>query len=537
MKTGIFVGGKFVDTGSKIVSISPSTEEPISEVSIAEGKFIEEALNYAWESRKKKVEKSKFIKLKEILTEHVEEISELIAIEQGKPIAEAITAEIYPSLSAIDFLLEKGEQILEAREMVPHEPLFKNRESRLFLEPYGILFLISPSNYPFVIPFINIIMAVYTGMPVIFRPSKLTPLIGLKIGELFQEAGFPEHVLQILITEHDDVERILRDRRVSTVIFTGSVSVGRRIAQIAGESLKKPILELGGNDVMLVLEDANIQRAAAGAVWGAFMNAGQTCASIERILVHKNLKEKLVSLMKEKMSMLKVGNPLEADTDLGPLVSKQQKEKVMKHMKEAEKRGAMKIVSQTPIPEKGYFLAPHIFLDVPVNTKIWEEETFGPVVAIKEFENEEEAIELANSSNYALTSSIWTENKKRAWEIAQKLEVGTVTINDHISSFVEPSAPWGGFKWSGIGRVHGEAGLREFLQIKYVMGDFSKRKTLFWWFNYSKKKVEILNATLKFIYGRGKLKAGLKLLPHIPRLAKELGIFNLFSTIGKLFGI
>lgn len=537
MKTGNFVNGKFVDSPNKIISISPSTEEPISEVSVAEGNLIEEALEAAWKGRRKREPRSKFERLREILSDRAEEIAKLIAIEQGKPVVEALATEIYPSLSAIDFLLDKGDSFLEPEEIVPHDPMFRGRNAYLVYQNLGIAMVISPWNYPFGIPFLDIIQLIYAGIPVVFRPSTSTPLIGLAIGELFHDAGFSPCSLQVLIIPHREAEQILRDRRISHVLFTGSVAVGRKIGQIAGEGLKKAVLELGGKDTMIVLEDADIERAAAGVAWAGFMNAGQTCASVERVLVHKKIGEKFLNLLKEKVEKIVIGDPLNPETEMGPLISEAQRVNIMEQLKEAEKMGAEKILGDgIPFP-KGFYLSPHIYRNVPENTKLWREETFGPVVVIREFENEEEAISIANDTNYGLTASVWTRNRKRARKIAEALETGVVSINDHETAFAEPSAPWGGVKWSGIGRTHGEIGFKEALQPKYIMEDYSRRKKLLWWFKYSSDSFELMLIASRFLYGRKKLKNMWKLIPYLPRLIREIGISGIIASFEKFLGI
>lgn len=537
MKTGNFVNGKFVDSPNKIITVSPSTEEPISEVSVAEAELIEEALRAAWEGRRKRESRDKFEKLKEILADRAEEMARLIAIEQGKPIVEALATEIYPSLSAIDFLLERGDSFLEPTEIVPHDPMLRGRSARLMYQNFGVALVISPWNYPFGIPFLNIIQLVYAGVPVIFRPSTSTPLVGLAIGELFCDAGFSPETLQVLIVSHREAEQILRDRRVSYVLFTGSVSVGRKIGQVAGEGLKKAVLELGGKDVMIILDDADIERAVEGATWAGFMNAGQTCASVERVLVHKKIEKKFIELLREKVSRIKMGDPLEPETEMGPLISEAQRINVLEQLKEAEKMGGEKVFgSETSFP-RGFYLGPHIYRNVPEEAKLWRDETFGPVVVVRGFKSEEEAIAIANDSNYGLTASVWTRSRRRARKIAELLEVGVVTINDHEVSFAEPSAPWGGIKWSGIGRTHGEIGFKEGLQPKYIMEDFSRRKKLLWWFGYSSDTFDLLLAASRFIYGKKSLKNMIKLIPHFPRLIREAGLSEIVASIGKFFGI
>ena len=529
---GVYFAGNFHKTEKTIKTISPFTGEIIDEVSLAGEGEIEMALQAAWEGVGKEVPRKLFSRLREVLSLRAEEIAELIAREQGKPVTEALAAEIYPSLSYIAFLEEKGEEFIRDKDVLPEEPMFSGRRGRLIMKPTGITLVISPWNYPFAIPFLDIVASIFASSPVIFRPSSLTPLVGLKIAELFQEAGFPPFSLQVLITTHGDAERIIRDPRVSIVKFTGSQEVGRKIGAIAGEELKRAVLELGGKDAMVVFEDANLERAVNGALWAGFMNAGQTCASVERLIIHHEIAPSFLEALKNKVKKLRVGDPLNDEVDMGPMVSENQRKKVLSVL-----RGGEILEGGKPIEGKGFFMEPTIVYDPPEDSLLWQEEVFGPVISIKTFKTEEEALRLANNNKYGLTASVWTEDRERARRVSEKLEAGVVTINDHLSSYAEPSAPWGGVKGSGLGRTHGSFALHEVLQPKYIMEDFSRRKKLLWWFPYGKRSRRIMLLAARMLYGKGKLKALLELFPYLGRLLKEVGLSSLVSSLGRLAGL
>ncbi len=529
---GIYLAGNFHKTEKAIKTISPSNGEIIDEVSLAGEGEIERALGAAWEGIGKEIPRRLFFRLREVLSRRAEEVAQLIAMEQGKPVTEALAAEIYPSLSYIAFLEEKGEEFIRDKDMPPEEPMFSGRRGRLIMEPTGITLVISPWNYPFAIPFLDIVASIFASSPVLFRPSSMTPLVGLKIAELFQEAGFPPFSLQVLITTHGDAERILREPRVSTVKFTGSFEVGRKIGAIAGEELKKATLELGGKDAMVVFEDANLERAVNGALWAGFMNAGQTCASVERLIIHHEIASSFLETLKEKVDKLRVGDPLEDGVDMGPMVSENQREKVLSMLK-----GGEVIAGGKPIEGKGFFMQPTLVYEPPEDSPVWQEEVFGPVISIKTFKTEEEALHLANNNKYGLTASVWTKDRERARRISEKLEAGVVTVNDHLSSYAEPSAPWGGVKGSGLGRSHGSFALQGVLQPKYIMEDFSRRKKLLWWFPYGEKNIRIMLLASRMLYGKGKLKALMELFPYLGRLLKEVGLSSLVSSLGRLIGL
>ncbi len=534
MGKGSFVDGKFVEGAEVLKTVSPANGQTIEEVFLADGKTIDKALAAAEKGIGKKPQRENFRILKEILSERSLEIAELIAIEQGKPVQEALAAEIYPSLSYLDFLLRKGEEIIGPKEVPPYETMFAAREGLLLHQATVVNLIVSPWNYPFAIPFLDIVASVFAGAPVIFRPSAKTPLVGLEIAKLFKDAGFPSYSLQVLITGHREVEEILKDPRIGGIFFTGSVETGRKIGELAGRLLKRAVLELGGKDAMVVFEDAPIERAVNGALWAGFMNAGQTCASVERLLLHKKIYREFLSRIKEKVEALRVGHPLEPETDMGPLISKEQREKVLRLIEEAQGKV---VTGGRAMEGEGFFMEPTLVLEPPPSSTLWREEVFGPVIAVRSFETEEEAIALANDSKYGLTASVWTASRERARRVAEALQAGAVTVNDHLSSYAEPSAPWGGVKGSGLGRTHGEFALRDAVQIKYIMGDFSRRKKLLWWFPYSPKARKTLLLASQMLFGRGKLRAMLNLIPSIPRLVREVGPAALLSSLGKLIGL
>ncbi len=534
MAKGSFVNGDFVEGTDTLKTVSPANGQTIEEVFLADRKTIEKALAAAEKGIGKRPEKEKFKTLKETLSERALEIAELIAIEQGKPVQEALAAEIYPSLSYLDFLLSKGEQIIEPKEAPPYETMFAARQGTLLYQATGANLILSPWNYPFAIPFLDIAASIFAGAPVIFRPSSKTPLVGLEIAKLFRDSGFPPHSLQVLITAHKDVEEILKDSRIGGVFFTGSLEVGRKIGELAGGLLKRAVLELGGKDAMVVFQDAPLERAVNGALWAGFMNAGQTCASVERLILHKEIYQDFLSKIKEKVEALRVGHPLEPGTDMGPLISKEQREKVLRLIEESQGKV---LTGGRAMEGEGFFMEPTLVLEPHPGSPLWQEEVFGPVIAIQSFETEEEAIALANDSKYGLTASVWTADRERARRVAEALQAGAVTINDHLSSYAEPSAPWGGVKGSGIGRTHGEFALKDAVEVKYLMEDFSRRKKLLWWFPYSSQARKTLLLATEMLFGREKLRAMLKLIPSIPRLLREVGLAALISSLERLLGL
>jgi len=364
-------------------------------------------------------------------------------------------------------------------------------------------------------------------------------LVALLIGEILIEAGLPPGVLNIVTSKVSIAERMITNPEIQTIMFTGSVSTGKRIMELASQNLTNIVLELGGKDPMIVLKDADLQRASCGAIWGAFMNCGQSCASVERVYIAEEIADKFIEKVLNLTRKLRVGNPVEPGIDIGPMVTLSQLEVVEEHIKDATGNGARilwggKRVKNTP----GNFFEPTVLTNVNHSMKIMKEETFGPVLPIMSFSGPEEALSLANDCHYGLTASIWTRDKKMAKRMAERIEAGSVTVNDHMFSFVEPGAIWGGIKQTGIGRSHGDFGLLGLVNIKYVSLDFIKKKSLLWWYPYDSSLPKILEKSLALLHHdrlMKKTKAMFSLLPYWQRIREGNSVQNIIKIANRFF--
>ncbi len=412
------------------------------------------------------------------------EIAAAITREAGKPLVESLVTEVLVVLDAARFLIDNAFGLLRD-EPVPHANLVtKLKNGSLLREPHGVIGIISPWNYPFSIPATETLAALVAGNAVVLKPSELTPLVALELDSLLHAAGVPEDVFQVIVGEGPAGAALLKSP-IDKLVFTGSVTTGKRIAAAAAERLLPVVLELGGKDPMLVLDDADLDVASSAAVWGAFVNAGQACLSVERCYVQNSLYESFARACADKTARLRVGNGMDSHTDVGPMIQERQVRIVESHVEDARARGARVLVGGKRLPELGpNFYAPTVLADVTHDMRIMREETFGPVLPVMPFEQDDEAVQLANDSEYGLAASVWTREPKRGERMARRIHAGTVMVNDVVSCFGISEAPHGGVKASGVGRTHGRFGLDEMVRVKYLDSDRVPGMKKLWWHGY-----------------------------------------------------
>ncbi|MEO8501327.1 MAG: aldehyde dehydrogenase family protein [Vicinamibacteria bacterium] len=495
-------GGRLAGDEGTQNAVSPSTGLTIGAFSMLSAAQAGEAVAAslgafpAWSATTFRARRRILDRVRDLLLEEVEAIALLIAREQGKPVAEAHLAEILPALDHLKHLAHQAEEALAPQETEPAVFLIGHKRARIEFAPIGPVLIITPWNYPFSIPMTGIAAALMAGNTVVLKPAPATTLIGLAIGDLFARAGLPAGVLNTVACDDTVAAALVADPRFRKILFTGSVPTGRKIMASAAGQGTPVTLELGGKDPAVVCADADLERASSGIVWAAFLNAGQTCASVERVYVEEAVADAFIAKVIDKAKAIKVGDPLDANTDMGPLTMERQRAIVEAHIADARAKGA-RIETGGVRPEgAGHFYSPTVLTNVDHSMAIMRDETFGPVLPIMRVSSLEEAIRLANDSPYGLTASGWTTSEVTAARLEHELQAGVVTINDHVYTFSEPTSPWGGIKASGIGRTHGALGLREMTQPKYVARDMSRGGEV-WWYPYGPEFKSMMTGALR----------------------------------------
>jgi succinate-semialdehyde dehydrogenase/glutarate-semialdehyde dehydrogenase len=438
----------------------------------------------------------------DVLLEEIDDLAELLTREQGKPRVESYTMELLPTVDALTWIADAGPDILaDERQSMP-QAFLKTKRSKLVYEPLGVVGVIAPWNYPWSIPFGEVAIALMAGNGVVLKPASLTPLIGERIRMIFEKAGFPEGLVR---TVHGGgrIGDALVKSSAQKIFFTGSVEIGYKVGIECAKRMKGSVLELGGKDPQIVCADADLANAVSGAVWGGFANAGQTCSGIERVYVHESVVDEFVQGVVRETERLSVGDPLQWDTEIGPMVSDEQAAIVKELVDDAVKSGAKKLTGGPKKVKgmKGSFIAPVVLTGVTHEMRIMKEEIFGPVLPIVSVKSEQEAIELANDSQFGLGASVWTTDRGKGERMARQIESGMVWVNDHSFSHGACQCAWGGVKDSGLGRSHSKFGFYECVNIKQTSYEPGWTRD-FWWQPYDEDLGQAIRSSAQLLYGR-----------------------------------
>ena len=492
----------------KIASLNPATGELLREFACASDTEVRDAVarchnaQSGWNALGVRHRVDILKSFQQLLHENKTAIAQTITGEAGKPYVEALLTEVMVVLDAARFLISNSYALLRD-EAVPHGNLaMKTKRGYLIREPYGVIGIIAPWNYPFSIPATESLAALVTGNGVVLKPSEFTTQVAFELASLLHRAGVPKDTFQI-IPGDGATGKALTESALDKLIFTGSVPTGKRVAAAAAARLLPVVLELGGKDPMLVLSDADVDIASSGAVWGAFVNAGQACLSVERCYVHRSLYAAFLEACVRKTQQLHVGDGMKADTDVGPLIHENQLRLVESHVEDARSKGAKILCGGKRLSDLGpNFYAPTVIADVTQQMRIMQEETFGPVLPVMPFDNNDEAIKLANDCEFGLAASVWTRDRALGEALARRIQAGAVMVNDVVSCFGISEAPHGGVKASGLGRTHGRFGLDEMVRTKYVDSDRMPGIKKIWWYGYGEKFATQMEGFLDMQFAR-----------------------------------
>jgi succinate-semialdehyde dehydrogenase/glutarate-semialdehyde dehydrogenase len=512
--------------GPELICHDPTTGEEIGRAPLTMPEEVARAVGRAheaqpaWSALSYRERGGVILNARRLILKELEEIAFLISLETGKPVAEAISMEVTPALDLMQHFGTKTGDLLRPQRISVGQYWTMGRSSYEIYKPIGVIGIISPWNFPWATPLDEVVMALMAGNSVVLKPSELTSLTGLKIKEVLARAGLPDGVLEV-VTGDGSTGAALVGSGVDKIMFTGSVATGRRVAEAAAKYLIPVVLELGGKDPMVVLDDANIENAARGAVWGAFANCGQSCSSVERCYVHENIAEKFTAEVVNETRRLRQGSGAEKTTDIGSMSSERQLRIVEQHVNQALNNGAKALTGGERLRDvQGPFYPPTVLTNVNHEMDVMREETFGPVLPIMTFRTDAEAVRLANDSVYGLTASVWTNDIARGKHVAEQIDAGTVMVNEVLYSHAIAQTPWGGVKQSGLGRTHGRAGLLELVHPQHIHVNRLPFIPDLWWFNYTEDAGKLFRGLARR-FTTGSVFQTMLLLPQMIRRWRE----------------
>ncbi len=501
---------KSVQTVDKMICINPGNGEIIGDYLLNTKEELHNAIlsarlaQPAWAALPVKKRARYIIKIRDYIMDNLDDISETISRDNGKTRIDALATEVLTSTMSVTYYCKNAARFLKDRNLANGNIMFINKRSKIVRAPWGVIGIISPWNYPFAIPFSEIVMALLAGNAVIFKAASETQVVGHALQRCIESAGLPRGIFKYINMPGSVAGDAFLEAGINKLFFTGSVKIGKYLMKKASETLTPVSLELGGNDPMIVCADADLKRAATGAVWAGCQNAGQSCGGVERIYVERKAYDDFLRVLKKEIEALRIGYDTDHTMDIGAMTTKRQMETVQFHISDALKKGA-KIYARSKAPKggKGQFLPCTVLVDVNHDMLVMKDETFGPVLGVMPFDTIDEAVELANDSYLGLTGSVWSKNRSKAMKIARRVQAGAVTVNDHLMSHGLAETPWGGFKESSIGRTHGDIGFDEMTQPQVLVNEilpFARKN--FWWHPVSKNIYDGIKGVAQVLYAK-----------------------------------
>ncbi len=506
----------------------PATGEKVGSYPLMDEKEVDEAVTKAKEAQLRWAESSfeKRRKILEnaagILADNAEHYAGVVANETGKTVMDALIADVSTVCDVLRYYAKNAEEFLKPVKTKGSE-LLPGRKTYYIFEPRGVVGVISPWNYPFTLSAGPTITAIASGNTVVLKPSSQTTASGLILKEILEKAGLPSDVLQVVTGNGSRTgQALMENPRLDMLFFTGSTKVGREVNIRAARRLIPAIMELGGKDVAVVTAKADLDRAVYNVVWGAFTNCGQTCIGIEICLVHSSVYDEFLEKALRVTRNMKSGR---AEGEVGSMTTRAQLQIVQEQVAEAEAGGAKILTGGKLDPDApGMYFPPTILTDVSRQMKVMTEETFGPLLPIVPYEDIDEAIRLANSTAYGLSGAVFTKDMEEARYIAGRIKAGSININDALVTFAIPSLPFGGARESGVGRYHGDVGIRAFCEIKSITEFPGAWKKEFFHYPMTAGVQPALADTLRMVYSKGpwkRIRAGFKAVPFLIRAVRQ----------------
>jgi len=460
------------ETETALRSFEPASEELVGEVRIASREEVASTVararkaQAAWGVLPVAERAKRLLRFRDALVERVEEVVDVLARETGKPRTEALIQEIAVAVDQLTYYCKNAERLLAPRELDIH--LLRYKRGTVQYVPRGVVGIISPWNFPFVIPMGDVFAALVAGNAVVVKPSELTPVVLTKAKEIFDATGLPEDLFGV-VHGRAEVGQALIESGIQKLVFTGGVTTGRKVAAACGANLVPCVLELGGKAPLVACADADVERTARAIVFGGFANAGQVCIGVERVYVHESIYDRVLERVVALTQELRTGDPTVDVVDVGAMIDPRQMDVADRHITDALTKGGRLLTGGRRRAGRGQFFEPTVLADCTHAMTVMTEEIFGPVVPIMKVASEDEAIRLANESHLGLNAYVFTRDREKGRRLAERIQAGSVVVNDVLVNYAVVEAPFGGIKQSGFGRVHGEDALRAMSETRHVL--------------------------------------------------------------------
>ena len=491
-------------------SYAPATGELLGEVRVSSREDVHAAIararkaQAAWGVLPIEERCERLYRLRDALVDRAEEIVDVVSRECGKPRPDCLSHEVMVTVDLLTYYCRNAPRILASHDVGLH--LLKHKKSTIHYAARGVVGIISPWNFPFVIPMGDVVAALVAGNAVVLKPSEVTPLTIQKAKEIFDATGLPEDLFSV-VYGRGDAGQALIEGGIQKLVFTGGVETGKRVAAACGANLVPCVMELGGKAPLIACADCDVERTARAIVFGGFVNSGQVCISVERVYAHADVHDPLVDRVRELTAALRQGDPQgEGTVDVGAIIFPKQIEVAEKHIADAVAKGAHVVSGGKRREGAGQFFEPTVLSGCNHSMTVMTEEIFGPIVPIQKVSSDDEAVRLANDSHLGLNAYVFTKNREKGKRLAQRIEAGSVVVNDVLVNYAAAEAPFGGIKQSGFGRVHGDDALRDMCDARHVFsGRVPEPSADPLWFPYTTKAYKWQLRAMRALFSRASI--------------------------------